>query len=333
MTLGIVAYNQSRFIQHAIDGALAQTYSPLEIILSDDGSEDDTFDIIRRAADNYRGPHKVIANQVSHNKCILGHVFEICDLANGEMLVLGDGDDISHPQRVERAAAAWVESRPTAVFSNYELMNEAGEKLLDEYAPDKHSQMLEQVFCQADGHNIHGASAAYDLSFMRSLPRPSGRFFFEDLFMTFMIHLHGGTILKLPDALVRYRQHAASITNDNGRVMLFADIKQKQIKSAEYEQNKQELYAFFESVLDQAPQNVCTDLSALREHAMQAGIRGNWINMSTFERLVTMLDHSDPQTRMWLAPRLFGLNVFAALRHAKAVATLGARQPEKDTAH
>jgi len=38
ITLALVAYNQERFISEALEGAFAQTYSPLEIILSDDCS-------------------------------------------------------------------------------------------------------------------------------------------------------------------------------------------------------------------------------------------------------------------------------------------------------
>ena len=42
VTLAVIAYNQERFIREAIEGAFAQTYQPLEIILSDDCSSDRT---------------------------------------------------------------------------------------------------------------------------------------------------------------------------------------------------------------------------------------------------------------------------------------------------
>ena len=38
VTFYVIAYNQSRFVREAVESALAQTYSPLEILLSDDCS-------------------------------------------------------------------------------------------------------------------------------------------------------------------------------------------------------------------------------------------------------------------------------------------------------
>ena len=57
---GLLAYNQEPFIREAVEGALAQTYAPLEIILSDDCSTDRTFEIMQETVAAYRGPHKVV---------------------------------------------------------------------------------------------------------------------------------------------------------------------------------------------------------------------------------------------------------------------------------
>ncbi|HUF60663.1 MAG TPA: glycosyltransferase, partial [Verrucomicrobiales bacterium] len=46
----LLAYNQEQYIHEAVEGAFSQTYSPLEIILSDDCSTDRTFEIMREMA-------------------------------------------------------------------------------------------------------------------------------------------------------------------------------------------------------------------------------------------------------------------------------------------
>ena len=47
VTFALFAYNQEEFIREAVEGAFAQTYEPLEIILSDDCSSDRTYEIIQ----------------------------------------------------------------------------------------------------------------------------------------------------------------------------------------------------------------------------------------------------------------------------------------------
>lgn len=59
VTLALFAYNQERFITEAVEAAFAQTYQPLEIIISDDGSSDKTYDTILSLVQRYQGPHTV----------------------------------------------------------------------------------------------------------------------------------------------------------------------------------------------------------------------------------------------------------------------------------
>jgi glycosyltransferase involved in cell wall biosynthesis len=96
----LLAYNQERFVREAIEGAFSQTYSPLEIVLSDDCSPDRTFAIMQEMAATYSGPHKVILNQTRQNVGLGAHINEAVKLAKGDWLVMAAGDDISLPNRV-----------------------------------------------------------------------------------------------------------------------------------------------------------------------------------------------------------------------------------------
>ena len=62
-TFVVIAYNQERYVADAVNSALAQTYSPLRIILTDDCSTDDTFRIMKDLAEKYDGPHEIILNR------------------------------------------------------------------------------------------------------------------------------------------------------------------------------------------------------------------------------------------------------------------------------
>ena len=51
VTIMIPTYNQAVFIREAVDSALAQTYSNLEVIVGDDASTDGTQEIVAKIND------------------------------------------------------------------------------------------------------------------------------------------------------------------------------------------------------------------------------------------------------------------------------------------
>ena len=110
VTLFVMAYRQESTVREAIQGAFAQTYSPLEIILSDDASPDATFAVMQEMAAAYDGPHRVRLNRNPDNLGIIPHIDRIMELAQGEFVVQAGGDDISLPHRVERLASVWLAS-------------------------------------------------------------------------------------------------------------------------------------------------------------------------------------------------------------------------------
>jgi len=72
VTFALFAYNQGKYIRQAVEGALAQTYENLEIIISDDASPDKTFEIMQELVRDYSGPHKIILNRNERNLGIVG---------------------------------------------------------------------------------------------------------------------------------------------------------------------------------------------------------------------------------------------------------------------
>ena len=122
VTFGLFAFNQEQYVADAVEAAFAQTYSPLEIILSDDCSSDKTFEIMQRAATEYKGPHRIILNRNPQNLNIGGHVNTLAKLANGDLIVLAAGDDISLATRTEKLLGRWLEigSPPAVLCSDFE---------------------------------------------------------------------------------------------------------------------------------------------------------------------------------------------------------------------
>ena len=131
LTFAVAALNQEQFIREAVEAAFAQTYSPLEIVLSDDGSEDRTFQIMREMAAHYRGPHKIIVNQNPKRRCIGGHINRILEISKGELILAAAGDDISLPHRTQVTYEAWEYSgrKGTSLHSRIIQIDEKGQAM------------------------------------------------------------------------------------------------------------------------------------------------------------------------------------------------------------
>lgn len=110
VTFIVVAYNQESYIKEAIEGAFSQTYTNLEILLSDDNSSDSTYEIMKKMAAEYSGNHKIVLNKNDPNLGIGGHINRVMEIAKGEFIVVNAGDDISLPERTSELVNVWLKS-------------------------------------------------------------------------------------------------------------------------------------------------------------------------------------------------------------------------------
>jgi len=166
VTFAVIAYNQERYIREAIEGAFAQTYQPLEIILSDDASSDRTYDIMQEMAAAYEGPHRVVLNRNARNLTLVPHVNKLITLFNGQLIVLSAGDDVSMRHRVATIVEAWAAERqtPYLLHSNAIKINETGDSDgVVSYPPtevQRHELNLVRIIEKQV--NCIGATAAWD---------------------------------------------------------------------------------------------------------------------------------------------------------------------------
>jgi glycosyltransferase involved in cell wall biosynthesis len=99
----VPVYNGARYLAQAIDSVLAQDYRPLELIVVDDGSEDESAAIAR----GY--PAVRLVRQANRGHGAAKNVgIEVC---RGELLAFLDADDLWEPQKL-RAQVAYLTAHP-----------------------------------------------------------------------------------------------------------------------------------------------------------------------------------------------------------------------------
>lgn len=92
-------YNCASTLPEAIDSLYAQTYNNFNLILCDDGSTDNTYEIAERYAKKY---NNIILLRNERNMKLAYTLNHCLKYANTEYIARMDGDDISLPERFEK---------------------------------------------------------------------------------------------------------------------------------------------------------------------------------------------------------------------------------------
>ncbi|OUV59290.1 MAG: hypothetical protein CBC82_10330 [Cellvibrionales bacterium TMED122] len=91
-------YNSEDTLEESINSILNQTYLDIEILIMDDGSEDNTPNILERISARHQ------SLKIYRNKTNIGLTRSLnilIDKSNGKYIARQDADDISHPERIK----------------------------------------------------------------------------------------------------------------------------------------------------------------------------------------------------------------------------------------
>ncbi|MFM8735210.1 MAG: glycosyltransferase [Pirellulales bacterium] len=214
VSLCLLAYNQERFVEEAVAGALAQTYEPLQVILSDDASTDGTFERMSRVAAGYVGPARVLLNRNAVNLGLGAHINLLTGhLASGELIALAAGDDVSLPDRISRSVAC-LAAHPDvmAVSTALTLIDEHGRELPRGGPRPSATAVYDLAGYVADpAMHVNGPSRTFRRvvadtfgPLEEGCPTEDSTYLLRCLLM--------GRVALLPEPLVRYRRHGGNLS-------------------------------------------------------------------------------------------------------------------------
>lgn len=109
-------YNDGRYVRDAVDSILTQTFSDFELIIVNDGSTDETAQLLA----SYSDPRiRIIVHEANRGRPHARN--SALDAARGKYIVWMDADDISLPDRLAKQYA-FMEARPHIAVSGGALM-------------------------------------------------------------------------------------------------------------------------------------------------------------------------------------------------------------------
>lgn len=109
----IPAYNMESYVEECVESVLQSTYSPIEVVIVDDGSTDKTLKVLKELESKHDNI-KVIAQSnmgvsFSRNNAI--------NVANGELILPVDADDKIAPKYIELAVEQFLQDKTVKVVT------------------------------------------------------------------------------------------------------------------------------------------------------------------------------------------------------------------------
>ena len=200
MTVLMPVYNAAPFIRDAIDSILDQSFRPFEFLIIDDGSTDESAEIVG----SYRDPRiRFIRNE--RNLGITATLNTGIALASCELIARMDADDISHPQRLQKQFGFMKRNPECALLSTWARV----------MTPDKKFVRLERYRSNFYYYNLTFECWMYHptIMFRRSAVEAVGMYRMPysedyDLFWRMSTRFR---IANLPEALLDYRLSPTSL--------------------------------------------------------------------------------------------------------------------------
>ncbi len=214
VTIITPTYNRASFLPETIESVLDQTYPNIEYFLIDDGSTDNTADVVKRYKNRVRYLYHSNAGEASS-------VNRGWELATGDYVCVVGDDDPQLPNLVRRSVEV-MEQNPDAIVTYPDwLMIDANSKPLQEIRTPEYDfrSMVTNLHCMPGPGSFIRRRAVQP--HMKQLRDPAYQLF-SDLVCWWWLGLIG-PFKHIPELLGQWRQHATGQTALRTRSRVNAD--------------------------------------------------------------------------------------------------------------
>ena len=217
VSIYITNYNYGSYIKEAIESVLNQSFKDIELIIIDDGSTDNSREIIESYAhlNNTR-----IIFQKNKGLNVTNNI--AMRLAHGKYLVRLDADDYFSEDAIEKMCLKLEsDSQLGLVFPDYYLIDTLGDVIAKEqrHAFDKDVSLLDQP--------AHGACTMIRRSFLEKLGGYNESFSCQDGYDLWIRFTAKYKVANINEPLFYYRQHNSNLTKNEDRILnTRAEIKE-----------------------------------------------------------------------------------------------------------
>ena len=205
-------YNGEKYLREAIDSILNQTYSDFEFLIINDGSTDNSENIINSYNDSRI---RYVKNEC--NLKLIATLNKGTQLAKGKYIVRMDADDISDPTRIERQVILMEKNEDVGLCGSWFTAFGDVQASVCKYK-EQHDEILFKMFYQC--HFCH-PSLIIRKKVFEDLVIPFDKQFIhaEDYELYFRISTKW-KFHNLQESLFKYRIHSLSVSRQNQLIQL-----------------------------------------------------------------------------------------------------------------
>lgn len=201
----MASYQGMSYIQQQVESIYSQLLPDDELVISDNGSTDGTYQYLQKIA---QSDSRINLYQLYDEKGILANFQNAIKKSRGELIFLSDQDDVWLSGRLEQMTSCF-EKNPDllAVQSDAELIDESGQLILPSFFTLRHCGS--GVWKNFHKNTWQGCSMGIRRSLLKlALPFPKG-LPMHDMWLGILADMAGKTEF-IPDVLTQYRRHAGN---------------------------------------------------------------------------------------------------------------------------
>ena len=211
ITVLMSCYNATRWLAESIESVLNQTFTEFEFIIVDDGSVDNTLDVLR--VFSARDPRIVVVEK--QNTGLTDSLNVGLQRARGEWIARLDADDICEPTRLERQIGrARTDSKLVFIGTGLTVIDENGHGSKCHRYPSHHIGLLKNLI---SGRKFPPHSSAfYKKAISQSIGGYRTKFKRSQDCDLWLRLSEVGELACLSEPLVRIRKHSEQISHSEG---------------------------------------------------------------------------------------------------------------------
>lgn len=205
----MATYNGGKYVEEQIESILNQTYTNFRLVICDDNSTDNTYEILNEIAKN---DERIV---IFKNEINLGYIknFEkLLSMVESEYFMLSDQDDVWYKNKIEDSFKLLNDKNVDLVFTDLEVVDE---KLNTTSTSYNKLMGYRRKILKCNDYNmlylynvVTGCTILTKSKYIDDiLPLPNNKNLIHDHYIPLVISLCGGKIEYIDNPTIKYRQH------------------------------------------------------------------------------------------------------------------------------